>query len=448
MTSMTLDPPLTNPLPPGSELVAGVDTHKNTHHVAILDLVGRPVADREFRADGRGYAQIVAFLHAHGDVVRIGVEGTGSYGAGLARALTTAGLTVIEVARQDRQARRRRGKSDPLDAHQAAVAVLSGTDTAIPKSGDGAVESMRILLAERRSAAKARAQVMNQIHALLITAPELVRQAFRALSGQRLVNTLAKTRPGTITSPDPAVVARQTLRRFAVRHLTMQAEIDLIEQQLEMLVRQVNPTLLSLSGVGPVTAATLLVAAGDNPERLGTRASFAALAGVAPIPASSGQRTRHRLSRGGNRHANAALHRIVLLRMRHREPRTMAYFERRRSEQLTVTSCAASNDTSRTRSMPLCSIPPPTIPSGANSEHADKRKASRSAFSPPLSASPTSGSDDSRSALAPTLNSRPERPPSWSRSARHWPLDSNRSIHTTGLDPACLQAAGSVRRPG
>ena len=156
MTSMTLDPPLTNLLPPDAELVAGVDTHKNTHHVAILDLVGRPVADREFRADGRGYAQIVTFLHAHGDVVRVGVEGTGSYGAGLARALTAAGLTVVEVARQDRQARRRRGKSDPLDARQAAVAVLAGTDTAIPKSGDGAVESMRILLAERRSAAKAK----------------------------------------------------------------------------------------------------------------------------------------------------------------------------------------------------------------------------------------------------------------------------------------------------
>ncbi|MCT2292038.1 MULTISPECIES: IS110 family transposase [Janibacter] len=332
---MTPDAPLTNPLPPPSGLVAGVDTHKNTHHVAILDLVGRPVADREFRADGRGYAQVIAFLHEHGDVARVGVEGTGSYGAGLVRALNAAGLTVIEVARQDRQTRRRRGKSDPLDAHQAAVAVLAGTDTAIPKSGDGAVESMRILLAERRSAAKARAQVMNQIHALLITAPELVRQAFRHLSGQRLVNTLAKTRPGTIPSPDPDVVARQTLRRFALRYLTMQAEIDLIEQQLDFLARQVNPTLLSLSGVGPVTAATLLVAAGDNPERLGTRASFAALAGVAPIPASSGQRTRHRLSRGGNRHANAALHRIVLLRMRHREPRTTVYFERRRAEQLT-----------------------------------------------------------------------------------------------------------------
>src|SRR5690606_18207087 len=190
MTSMTFAPSLANPPSQEGALVAGVDTHKDTHHVAILDHVGRPVADREFRADGRGYAQIIAFLHEHGDVGSVGVEGTGSYGAGLSRALTAAGMSVVEVARQDRQARRRRGKSDPLDAHQAAVSVLAGTDTAIPKGGDGAVESMRILLAERRSAAKARAQVMNQIHALLITAPELVRQAFRALSGQRLVNRL------------------------------------------------------------------------------------------------------------------------------------------------------------------------------------------------------------------------------------------------------------------
>jgi transposase len=336
MTSMTVTPSLANPPSPAGKLAAGVDTHKNTHHVvAILDHVGRPVADREFRADGRGYAQIIAFLSEHGEVDRVGVEGTGSYGAGLSRALTAAGMTVIEVARQDRQARRRRGKSDPLDAHQAAVTVLAGIDTAVPKTGDGVAESLRILIGERRSAAKARAQVMNQIHALLITAPELVRQAFRALSGQRLVNTLAKTRPGTGRSADPELTKRQTLKRLATRHLTMQAEIDIIEQQLDALVRQVNPTLLSLSGVGPVTAATLLVAAGDNPERLGTRASFAALTGVAPVPASSGQRTRHRLSRGGNRHANAALHRIVLLRMRHREPRTMAYFERRRAEGLT-----------------------------------------------------------------------------------------------------------------
>ena len=213
--------------------------------------------------------------------------------------------------------------------------MLAGIDTAIPKSGDGAVESVRILVSERRSAAKARAQTMNQIHALLITGPESVRQAFRALTGHRLVTVLARTRPGTGGSADPELIARQTLKRLAARHVALQAEIDLIETQLEGLVRVVNPTLLSLSGVGPVTAATLLVAAGDNPERLTTRATFAALAGVAPIPASSGQRTRHRLSRGGNRHANAALHRVVLLRMRHREPRTMAYFARRRAEGLT-----------------------------------------------------------------------------------------------------------------
>jgi transposase len=335
MPSMAVAPALANPPSSSGGLVAGIDTHKDTHHVAILDTVGRPVADREFRADGRGYAQIINFLQEHGQVGLVGVEGTGSYGAGISRALTAAGVTVVEVARQDRQARRRRGKSDPLDAHQAALTVLAGTDTAIPKSGDGTVEALRILVAERRSAAKAREQAMNQIHALLITAPEPVRQAFRALSGQRLVNTLARTRPGSGRSADPEVIARQTLKRLAARHLAMQAEIDLVDEQLEALVRQVNPTLLSLSGVGPVTAATLLVAAGDNPERLAARAAFAALAGVAPIPASSGQRTRHRLSRGGNRHANAALHRIVLLRMRHREPRTMAYFARRRAEGLT-----------------------------------------------------------------------------------------------------------------
>lgn len=221
MTSMTVAPSPANLFSSAGGLVAGVDTHKNTHHVAILDHVGRPVADREFRADGRGYAQIIAFLREHGEVDRVGVEGTGSYGAGLTRALTAAGVSVVEVARQDRRARRLRGKSDPLDAHQAAVTVLADTNTAIPKTGDGAVESMRILLGERRSAAKARAQAMNQIHALLITAPELVRQAFRALSGQRLIRALAKTRPGTSASADPEVVARQTLRRLAVRYLTI-----------------------------------------------------------------------------------------------------------------------------------------------------------------------------------------------------------------------------------
>jgi transposase len=313
-------------------MVAGIDTHKNTHHIAVLDHLGRRVADREFPTNVHGYRQIVAFLREHGPVERVGIEGTGSYGAGIARALAGEGFTVIEVARQNRQARRRSGKSDPIDAHQAALAVLAGTDT-VPKSGDGKVESLRILMSERHSAVKARSQTMNQIHALLVTAPDQVRSDYRSLTGRNLVITLARSRPSGVASP--ALTARQTLKRLARRHVMLAEEIDVIDAELEELVRAINPTLLSLRGVGVVTAATLLVAAGDNPERLASREAFAALCGVAPIPASSGQTTRHRLSRGGNRSANNALHRIVLLRIRHHEPRTVAYFDRRRSEQLT-----------------------------------------------------------------------------------------------------------------
>jgi uncharacterized membrane protein SirB2 len=193
---------------------------------------------------------------------------------------------------------------------------------------------LRILITERRSAAKAKSQTMNQIHALLVTAPEPVRDTYRALGSTKIVKTLARTRP-TGSWFNPNLVTWQTLKRLVVRYLILQDEIDEIEKQLDPLVRAVNPTLLSLSGIGLVTAAALLVAAGDNPERLATRATFAALAVVAPQPASSEQRTRHRLSRGGNRQANAALHRILLLRRRHQEPRTMAYFARRRVEGLT-----------------------------------------------------------------------------------------------------------------
>lgn len=246
--------------------------------------------------------------------------------------LTAAGFEVAEVARPNRRSRRLRGKSDPLDAQQAALSALSGTGTALPKSGDGAVEALRILLTERRSASKARSQTMNQIHALLVTSPDSVRSDYRSLTPGVLVATLSRSRPQSGT--DPTYTARRVLKHLARRHSALSEEIALIEQEMEPLIRSINPALFSLSGVGVVTAATLLVAAGDNPERLGTAAAFASLSGVAPIPASSGQRTRYRLSRGGNRGANHALHRIVLLRMRHKEPRTAAYFERRRAEGL------------------------------------------------------------------------------------------------------------------
>lgn len=319
---------------PEGLLVAGIDTHKLTHHVAVLDHLGRTVADRQFDTTEAGCAEVTAFLNAHGPVDRVGVEGTGSYGAGIARALTAAGFVVIEVMRQNRQARRLRGKSDPIDARQAALSVLAGADKSIPKSGDGPVESLRILTAERRSAVKARTQAINQIHALLVTAPDPVRTAYRSLSGDKLIAALTRSRPGVMAT-DPDQVARQSLKRLAVRCSALRAEIAAIDDQLGDLVRKVNPRLLTINGVGVVTATALLSAAGDNPERLTSKAAFAALAGVAPIPASSGQRVRHRLSRGGNRQANHALHRIVLLRMRHHEPRTMAYFTRRRAEGLT-----------------------------------------------------------------------------------------------------------------
>jgi transposase len=325
------NPPLTEK----EGLVAGIDTHKHTHHVAVVDHLGRAIADRQFPTTSAGYALLVEFLRHHQRIDRVGVEGTGSYGAGISRVLAAAGLTVIEVIRQNRQARRLHGKSDPIDARNAALSVLAGNDTAAPKSGTGQVESLRILMSERRSAVKARTQGINQIHALLITAPDTVRTAYRGLTGDKLVTTLARSRPAAGGGTDPAQIARQTLKRLATRCLTLHEEITIIDGQLEALVRSVNPRLLSLNGAGPVTAATLLAAAGDNPERLASKAAFAALTGAAPIPASSGQRVRHRLCRGGNRHANSALHRIVLLRMRHREPRTMAYIARRRAEGLT-----------------------------------------------------------------------------------------------------------------
>jgi transposase len=173
-----------------------------------------------------------------------------------------------------------------------------------------------------------------QIHALLVTAPEPVRGTYRALSGDKLLDVLARARPGT-TGVEPGDVARQALKRLALRCAALRDEITTIQTQLDVLVRSVNPRLLTLNGVGVITAATLLSAAGDNPKQLVSKAAFAALTGVAPIPASSGQRVRHRLSRGGDRQANSALHRIVLLRIRHHEPRTIAYFDRRRAEGLT-----------------------------------------------------------------------------------------------------------------
>jgi transposase len=314
------------------EVFAGVDTHSRTHHAALIDRLGRQLADAEFPATAAGHRDLEAWLRAAGTVAAVGVEGTGSYGAGLARHLTAAGLTVIEVDRPDRKVRRRLGKSDPIDAYAAAAAVASGRATGTPKTGDGPVEAIRMLRVARTSAVKARTQAINQIKTLLVTAPETVRAAATGLGRAALIEHLARLRPGTDLA-DPAAAAKASLRTLARRWQHLDAEARELDTHIHTLVKQTAPALLDLVGVGTETASQLLVTAGDNPARLRSAASFAALCGAAPVPASSGRTHRHRLSRGGDRQANRALHTIVLTRMSHDE-RTRAYVTRRTTEGL------------------------------------------------------------------------------------------------------------------
>ena len=318
---------------PGREVVGGVDTHARTHHAALIDAqLGRHLADREFPATAAGYRELTAWLRAHGQVVAVGVEGTGSYGAGLARHLATAGITVVEVDRPDRKTRRSRGKSDPIDAYAAATAVAAGRATGSPKTRTGAVEAIRVLRIARSSAVKARTQTINQIRALLVTAPAALREHYAGMTRTALIRTLAAVRPGTDLT-DPVNAAKTALRHLARRHQNLDREITELDTQILPLVRHANPTLLAIYGLGPETAGQLLATAGANPERLTSEAAFAHLCGVAPKPASSGRTQRHRLNRGGDRQANAALYHVVIVRMRHHQP-TRDYIQRRTRQGL------------------------------------------------------------------------------------------------------------------
>ena len=308
-----------------TEVVGGADTHADTVHVAAIDTIGRPLGDREFPTTPAGYQAALTFLTAFGPVLVLGIEGTSSYGAGLSRAAAAAGIEVREVTRPDRAQRRMRGKSDPIDAYQAAQAALSGRADAAPK--DTAIDAVRALHIARRSAVKARTAAINQIHQMLIIAPDPVREKYRDLTGKRLVDALAGCRPG---AQEPSTRAFLTaLKTLAQRYQFLTHQADDLEDQLKDLARAQNPHLLSVHGVGPNTAAQLLITAGGNPDRLRTEASFAALCGTAPVPASSGRTTRHRLSRGGDRAANHALHTIAMVRMSF-DPRTRDYVARQR----------------------------------------------------------------------------------------------------------------------
>jgi transposase len=318
---------MAHPTPP--RVTVGVDTHKDTHVAAARDQLGRRLGTTQVPASSAGYAQLLAWAHALGEVAAWGVEGTGSYGAGLARFLAGHGQRVVEVNRPDRQARRRRGKSDAVDADAAARAVQAGEATGVPKAQDGVVEMLRALRAARQTAVKARTQAINALKGLLVTAPAELREQLGGLPTGRLVGAAAELEVGTLTTPTAAV--RLALRGLGQRYQHLDAEIALLTEQLDALTAGHAPKLRDLHGVGPDCAAALLIAAGDNPRRLHSEAAFAALCGTSPVEASSGKTRRHRLNRGGDRQANAALHRVVVVRLRWHQP-TRDYATRRTTQ--------------------------------------------------------------------------------------------------------------------
>jgi transposase len=262
-------------------------------------------------------------------VCLVGIEGTGSYGAGLARHVTAAGIGVVEVDRSGRQDRRRAGKSDPLDAVSAARAAQSGRARGAPEGRDGAVEAIRALMVARRSAAGERTRTINQARALVLTGPDDLRARFTRHTPAALVAGLASLRPR------PGDVAGYAVR-VALRELGRRAQFPAASSAAwtissSPLVTARAPGLLALYGIGPRTAALLLTAAGDHPGRLRSEAAWAHLCGAAPIPASSGKVTRHRLNPGGDRQADHALWRIVFTRLGSHAA-TRAYAERRTAE--------------------------------------------------------------------------------------------------------------------
>ncbi len=293
-------------------VTGGVDTHAEVNVAAVVDAIGRVLGTEEFPTTAGGDQAVLAWMRRHGRLVKVGVEGTGSYGAGLARYLAAQGVEVVEVIRPNRQARRQRGKSDAADAVAAALAALNGEASGRPKTHDGAAESIRMLRVARRP----------------------LRERLAPLPTNERVAIAARFRPGELT--DPTEAAKAAMAIVARRHQTLTAEIDQLDARLDALVEHAAPPVfLAKQGVATQVASALLVTVGDNPTRLDSEAGFAALCGASPVDASSGKQRRHRLNRGGDRQANSALWRIVTIRMSH-DPRTRAYVARRTAEGKTT----------------------------------------------------------------------------------------------------------------
>jgi transposase len=318
-------------------IVVGVDAHADTHDAAVLDDCGRLLGTRSFPADAAGYRELTQWIGRFGPIVAIGVESTGSYAAGLVRHLRAEGLEALEVNQPHAHTRRRRGKSDPIDAEMAARHVLAANRLVIAKETTGIVEAIRQLRVARAGAVKARSAALNALTGLIVTAPEQLRQQLSVRKTTRARATLcARLRPNQARLHDPVHAAKAALRSLARRVIDLDAEIDLLDRQLKQLVATAAPVTTARVGVSTGHAGSLLVTAGQNIERLHSEASFAALCGASPIPVSTGRSDRHRLNYGGDRDANRALHLIAVCRLRHCE-RTRAYAERRTAEGKTKT---------------------------------------------------------------------------------------------------------------
>ena len=322
---------MTTMTPARPHVTGGVDTHRDEHVAAALDPVGGLFGTASFPTTTSGYAALLTWLRSFGELAAVGVEGTGSYGAALARHLSANGVHVLEVSRPNRQVRRRYGKSDVVDAIAAARAVMSGEATGTPKTHDGPVEALRALKSLQRSATKARTQALNQLRAVLVTAPDELRARLRDLPRSELLATCAAFR---IAADDDSLagIIRLTLRELAARIAFLDAQLKATVIRLKRITDDLAPDLVAMRGVGPDTASTLLLTAGDNPDRLRSERAFASLTGSSPVPANSGQiQKRYRLNRGGDRQANAALWRIAIVRLSS-DPITRAYVEKRQAE--------------------------------------------------------------------------------------------------------------------
>jgi transposase len=315
----------------GCMIIGGVDTHKDLHVAAVVDDRDRVLGSHCFATTRQGYRQMLAWMRSFGVVKRIGIESTGTYGAGLLRYLQGAGIEVLEVTTPDKFDRRRRGKDDDKDAQNAAHAAFAGKRTVTPKSRDGMIESLRVLKACRKTAVAARRIALQMIHNTIVCAPDELRESLRKLTRMQLIRLLAAWRPDLSDYRNVVSAYRITLKSLGRRYLELHDEIADLDTMIGAIVDELAPELVARNSIGYESAAQLLLTAGDNSERIKSEASFAALCGVSPVPASSGKVVRHRLNRGGDRAANSALHIIAIGRLR-TDPRTKDYVARRIAE--------------------------------------------------------------------------------------------------------------------